>query len=410
MKISFRYSMACLILVSLVVVSCNNNKKKLNERQTLWRKDKIPYGTRYAFENLRYLFPKADIITDRSAPMDKGLFPESDKQLKASLEANNGNTARIIICNSIFPTDDEVQAMLGYVWEGNQLFLSAHEFDPVLLDSLKLDVEPWSYQQDSSTVSLRNPDDFESKLSFTYPGKAEGSYFSSMDSTYTTILGYNEKGKANFIKINYTNGGAIYFHLEPLAFSNFFLLHKKNRHYYELALSQIPERVKLVNWNDYFRDNSEGKSVSTISKSFKWVMSQPPLAWSMWILLSLFVLIYLLGTKRRQRLIPVITPLKNSSLDFVKTIGQLYYQKRDHRNLALKISTHFLDHIRTRYNIPTSHLNEHFVERLAFKAGVEKQEVESIVASIHRMNISDSISEIELLQFNRIIENFYKNT
>ena len=123
-------------------------------------------------------------------------------------------------------------------------------------------------------------------------------------------------------------------------------------------------------------------------------MSQPPLAWSMWILLSLFALIYLLGTKRRQRLIPVIPPLKNSSLDFVKTIGQLYYQKRDHRNLALKISTHFLDYIRTRYNIPTSHLNEHFIDRLSFNAGVEKQEVEKIITAIHLVNMAERISEM----------------
>jgi len=409
MKQSIRWSMIGFLFFSMCLLACNNKKKQLNERQTLWRKDKIPYGTRYAFDNLHSIFPKAEIIVDKAAPVDKGLFPESDKKLQAALEANKGNSARIIICNAIYPTDEEVLAMLGYVWEGNQLFLSAHQFDKLLLDSMKLEVES-SYESDEPTYSIRNPDDFDSSLHFTYPGKGAASYFSKLDTNYTTILGYNKEGKANFIKVNYTNGGAIYFHLEPLAFSNFFLLYKKNKRYYELALSQIPERVKLVNWNDYFRDNHEGESISTIRKSFQWVMSQPALAWSMWILLILFALIYLLGTKRRQRIIPVMPALKNSSLDFVKTIGQLYYQKRDHRNLAIKISTHFLDHIRTRYNIPTSHLNEQFVEKLAFKTGVEKTQVEAIVTAIHRMNTANNVSEMELLQFNHLIENFYKNT
>jgi hypothetical protein len=269
-------------------------------------------------------------------------------------------------------------------------------------------VSDFNSAKKSIGISIINHDDYEDTLRFAYPGKINRSFFSDMDTTYTTILGFNEYGNANFLKINYTNGGAIYFHLEPMAFSNFFLLHKNNKEYYDLALSQIPKRVKLVNWNDYFRDNNEGKSISTISKSFKWVMSQPALAWSLWILLSLFLLIYLLGTKRRQRLIPLITPLKNSSLDFVKTIGQLYYQKRDHRNLAIKISTHFLDHIRSRYGIPTSHLNEEFVQKLAFKSGVDFSTVDEIVQAIHRISISDSITEMDLLLFNHTLENFYK--
>ena len=52
-----------------------------------------------------------------------------------------------------------------------------------------------------------------------------------MDSTITTILGKDEYGRANFVKLDYEGGGSLYLHLAPLAFSNFFLLHKENKAY-----------------------------------------------------------------------------------------------------------------------------------------------------------------------------------
>jgi hypothetical protein len=88
--------------------------------------------------------------------MTSGLFPENDKKLQASLEANKGNTARIIICNSIYPTDKEVLALLNYVWEGNQLFLSANNFDGLLLDSLKLKVSDYNSSKKSMGISINN--------------------------------------------------------------------------------------------------------------------------------------------------------------------------------------------------------------------------------------------------------------
>jgi hypothetical protein len=49
-------------------------KEKLDERVSLWRNDKIPYGTYYAYQNLSEIFPGADIqVTKRSPDRFKGL-------------------------------------------------------------------------------------------------------------------------------------------------------------------------------------------------------------------------------------------------------------------------------------------------------------------------------------------------
>jgi hypothetical protein len=68
-------------------------------------------------------------------------------------------------------------------------------------------------------------------VGYTYPGMFSENHFDSVDTRYCKILGKDEKGQANFIRISYGHNGAIYVHLEPMAFSNFFLLHKENKSY-----------------------------------------------------------------------------------------------------------------------------------------------------------------------------------
>ena len=108
-------------------------------------------------------------------------------------------------------------------------------------------------------------------------------------------------------------------------------------------------------------------------------MAQPALATALWLLLALVGLILLFESKRRQHSIPVRAPLRNTSLDFVKTIGRLYFQRKDNRNLAIKMTNHWLEYIRSRYTLPTSKLDGEFEKRLSFKTGIDIEEIHTIV-------------------------------
>jgi ABC-type Zn uptake system ZnuABC Zn-binding protein ZnuA len=118
----------------------------------------------------------------------------------------------------------------------------------------------------------------------------------------------------------------------------------------------------------------------------------------------------LLNVKRNQRTIPVIEKPKNESLDFVKTIGKLYYEKQDHLNLAQKMCTYFLEHIRSKYFINTSNLNNTFIEQLSGKSGVTQAEVEQLVSSIQAIQIANQISQQQLNFYYQQFNQFYKNT
>jgi hypothetical protein len=53
----------------LLLWGCNGfSGKKMDERITLRKGDKIPYGTYVAYENLQYMFPVADIKVSQESP------------------------------------------------------------------------------------------------------------------------------------------------------------------------------------------------------------------------------------------------------------------------------------------------------------------------------------------------------
>ena len=396
-----------LILALTSFAGCNfDNKKKLNRRVTLWRKDKIPYGAYYAYENMQYMFPYAKITINKTSPArNVEFYPAAYSTTEES--SSKSKKAYVIISPQVIPNEYEISAMMSFVGDGNYIFISTFYISDSLLKSInkKTSVagEMLSFK-DTLRVQIKNPIDY-SRIAFEYPGNSYDSYISSLDSDYASILGTNEGGQPNFIKFTYKGGGAIFLHLAPMTFTNFFLLYKDNKSYYDIAFSYLPKSITEIKWDDYFRY----PNYSNFS-SLKFLLSNLSFKWAFWLLLLLFLLIYLFESKRKQRIIPVIAPLRNTSLDFVRTIGRLYYQRRDNLNLANKMSAHFLGHVRTKYNLQTSFLDQEFTDRLSYKSGYNKESVSNIVEHIKSIQQQQLISDEDLISFNKEIEQFYKQT
>lgn len=375
----------------------------MNERVTLWRKDKNPYGTYYAFKNLNFVFPRAEIGVNRSSPADYSFYPQTNY---SGLAGKTGaRIGYIIISPRVIPDDREINALLNFVGSGHQVFISSLYIGDSLLEKLSVaagGLENFFSQQDSLKLSIEDPFTSEAQP-FQYPGRALDNAAVRIDSQYTNILGRDKRGRPNFIKFSYKGGGAIFLHFAPLAFSNFFLLHKNNKMYYDLALSYMSPALTEIKWDEYYRY----PRTSNFS-SLRYIMNNRSLRWAFWLVLLLFGIVYLVESKRRQRMIPVRPIQKNSSLDFVKTIGRLYAQRRDNGNLASKMSIHFLDYVRNRYNISTMVLDEDFVHRLSYKSGFDKQELKSLVESIQTLSNDPELEDDALLNFNKQIEAFYK--
>lgn len=379
----------------LLLVSCETGSKQLNRRITLSRHDDIPYGAKVAYELLPHLFPNADLSTmNNEDPVPIGA-------------TSSANRVLLIVSPSVVADDVDIPKIMNFVQQGNQLFISANRISENLLKELSIRAtrdDRLGGEPDSLTVGVYGPVDSAYRV-FSYPGDSYDNYITKLDTQYTSVLGRDGRGRPDFIRLTYKGGGAIYLQFAPLAFSNFFLLHKGNVAYYENALSNLPADTREIIWDEYYRyDHTRNFS------AFQYILRHPALQWAFWLLLLLFAVIYIFDSKRRQRQIPVMSPLSNTSLDFVRTIGRLYFQRRDNHNLAMKMVTHFQDQVRTRFHLPVTALDEAFVDRLAYRTGYPKQSLTPLVDYMYQLPTKAYISDDELLDFHRQLEAFYQHT
>lgn len=389
----------------LFATGSKNKEKKFDERITLRRQDKIPYGTYVAYRNLKHIFPKASIYTNKYEP---GYWD--------SLSMYDSHQLLVVVCGRFDADEEEMKRLISFTENGNDVFISAMKIsqaaEEIIMGSTNGFMLPGNFGNDlvdagdTMNVSLSDPP-FGKTLKYSYPGKPYGSVFTKINEETTDVLGEGE-GQTNFIHLR-AGKGNIYIHLSPLVFSNYFILHKNNIEYYERALSVIQPDITKVVWDEYYLNKRSSDSNPEKGKSWLTVLFRYP-ALKAALLTAIFTLLLyvLLEMRRKQRYIPVITKPRNDSLDFVKTIGRLYYDKGDHKNLCRKMGAYFLEHVRNKYKLPTGSLDEEFVKNLQFKSGAEESEIRGIVSFIKYLDEAVVIKHNQLTDFHKQLESFYK--
>jgi predicted nucleic acid-binding protein len=169
-------------------------------------------------------------------------------------------------------------------------------------------------------------------------------------------------------------------------------------------MSYIPHDIESVIWDDHYRHSNRKNDYAAL----KVFMGDVHLRYALYLALLAFGLLLFSEVKRRQRIVPVITPVQNSSLDFVQTIGRLYHQRKDNRNLAEKMIVNFKEFVRTKYTLDTNFLNEKFIETLSYKSGIAQAEIQQLIYTMHAVAIDIDLSDANLMAFNRQLEKFYK--
>jgi hypothetical protein len=112
----------------------------------------------------------------------------------------------------------------------------------------------------------------------------------------------------------------------------------------------------------------------------------------------------LFNAKRRQRVIPITEPVKNTTVEFAKTIGNLYFIEQNHKDIAEKKIVYFLEKIRKEYYLETTVLDETFINRLHQKTSKEKVDIVKAITKINYIKNSSTLSEKDLVELNTLIE------
>jgi len=383
-----------VLLLSVIVIIDINAPKPINWTPTYSLSDKNPLGMYVFNEEIDSLLKDRKIKKINITPYEY-LEPLYDYDSLVNTYEAKGT---FLIINGFSVLDSESITELFYFADhGNDVFISMKSFPDQLLDSLKIAIGTDFEYTDKSKLWVANPELGEAK----YPLK-EGignTYFSKIDTLNTTVLGYqgNKDKNINFIKVPYKNGN-FYLHSQPAAFTNFHLLKDNHSEYASKVLSYLPKQD--VYW--YTKD-IYGNSIS--QSPLRFIFSQPALKSAWYLLLLGFVVFIIFNAKRKQRIVPIIKPLENTTIDFTKTIGNLYFQEGNHDNIMDKKIIYFLDKIRQDYLLDTNILDDQFIKKLQLKTGKNLEDIKRVVYLInhHRKGNFESV-ESDLIELNSIIE------
>lgn len=386
------------MLIFLVLTTPHPAGRKMDERITLRQKDKIPYGTYAAYQMLPPLFPGATTSIDKLSPLD-WLY---------ALEKDTGQ-AMILTAVTFEPDESELVEINRFIEKGNYVFIIANSLSYEAAQhfgSSGSGAVFYLQPGDSLTVQLSHPP-YKQQTSFLYPGKKWDSYFSQTDKYLSRTMGTDATGHPNFIQLQ-SGKGKLFVHLAPLAFSNYFLLHKKNVEYFQKVVSVIPPTVTNVVWNEYFLTRRKKNESEPGMLNVLWLY--PSFRWALLTAIITLALYTIIESQRRRSYIPAFVKPANDSLDFVRTLGRLYYDQKDHTNLARKMAAVFLDAVRNRYHLSTQNLDADFVAELHNKSGYDAAQLRTIVAFIEYVQADNGINEEQLAHFHQQLETYYQNT
>ena len=220
------------------------------------------------------------------------------------------------------------------------------------------------------------------------------------------ILGYiesdNNKVGINFIQVPFGKGN-FYLHSEPLILTNYHLLKPEGHKYVENVFSYLPNEKTI-----WFIENYNKKRES--QSPLRFILQNDNLRHAWQLLLVGLLLFALFNIRRKQRIVPIIEPLKNKSVEFVKSIGNLYLQEGTPHDMTLKKIQYFLNKVRLDLMIDTQHLDDNFIKKLHLKTGKNIELIQEAVDLINKIqNQHIQVKHSDLAKINEVLDKILKS-
>jgi hypothetical protein len=349
------------------------------------KNDKIPLGTFILWEQLQRYYPNSEIF-------------EVNTPIYNSIDPDSFINTTFFFCDAEFEPDKlDLETLYSFVKNGNHAVISTQKFSQRLLDTLKLKTKYHQFLFDSVYYQINQ---FPTQK-FEAEGERVKLFFSSYDSAQTKVLAKDSKGRPTFIKTRFGDG-FFYMNTTPAMLANYNLLKAENYKYVNAFFAALP--LGNIIWDEYYKTGRR-----MVRTPIRYILSHEALRYAWFTLAATVLLFIIFQSKRRQRIIPVIPPMKNDTLHFIHTIGSLYYQNGDHKDLSEKIIRFFFTDIRMKYQLNALNQNEDFISQLSKKSGVNIVELHSLFDEISTMKRRKAVTEEQLLTLNKKIELFFQS-
>ncbi|NOU59164.1 DUF4350 domain-containing protein [Marinifilum caeruleilacunae] len=380
---------AILILLFLVELFA---PRPIDWTQNFNADDKRPFGSYLIMDLMKEeLFPNKEIEV-QSVPVFN--YPREELILPPK--------NYIYITNSLDMKDWDVDRLIKLAEEGNQIFIAASSISFALADTLGISITPTVlFENLKKTKRIQS---FENrKIAYKKTYKFEKAFdMISIDQFHKdsiVVLGRDQEKNIQFVKKKFGKGN-VFFSCQPLAFTNYNVLADNNADYIAGAFSYLPNNA--VVWDEYYKPTRLLRTSSPI----RYLLTHPPLKLGIYLLLICLIFLLIFQGKRQERIVPVVKPLRNTSLDFIQTLGTLYYTRKNHKDIAVKKFKYFKEYIRSRYHIDFKRNN---IKELSSRSGLPEKTLLMLLEQSSSIESLTHLTQEGLEDFHSKIEYIYKN-
>ncbi|NNE29045.1 MAG: DUF4350 domain-containing protein [Saprospiraceae bacterium] len=415
----FVISGVALIIVLCFYIFLRNDGKTYNWLEHYKTQNKDPYGL-YILERL--------LVTD-STRLDEFSL-DKDLTMLDSLEKDHNY---IHIDQGLLLDSVQLDRLMNFVNRGNHAFISGKSFPKPIAEQIFIETcegYGWTdfiFARDSfTTMNLEHPN-LADTIGFDYryfyfhtPRDYDWHYidpdFFCAENYSPEILGSLDEFFPNFARKKYGEG-YFYLHTTPLAFTNIQLLDEQGLAYASKVFSHLGPGETYLDRENGISDllsrrlNDQESFASDLFSEgpLQFILSQASLKWAWYSLVLMGLMFLLFRTKRRQRIIPILEENRNSSLEFISTIGSLYFLQKDNRRLSDQMGKLFLGYIREHYDLPTSQLDERFEDRLHGKSDIPKSHISKLLTIWKNLESASFVSDNTLAEFHNSLNYFYRH-
>lgn len=357
--------LAVILLAYLLVIY--SSPKPTDWTVTHSRYDKNPYGG----------FILADLLP--------GMFDSVSYTRQTVYEWGNATPNLLVLAEELNLTDVDYEAMETSIREGAFVMLSAQS---LFMDSSGFTMKPFASMPGGKRQASIHGQVYEMSPKILH------SVFDEVDSAWQVEASLTLEGQEPILISKRIGEGRLYVSSTPLAFTNYALIESYG--YAEQLLNRLPSSALSVT---LFYQLGKGGSRSEL----RYVVSQPALRWATYLVIGLGVVLLVVDSRRKQRKVPVIKPLANTTQTYVKTLGALFYREKNYYKASDRIIAHFLQHLSQKY-FRKPVFDEDYYSYLSQVLPAEKVDVVRLFDYIQELRTAQSASQESLEHLYRLIK------
>ena len=320
---------------------------------------------------------------------------------------NKTNQNLVIITESFIPGEDEAADLGTWVEQGNTLFVSASYFSGDFKRQFGFDFdEPPVVTQFEIRNNISYPMSFNfsgdsTRYKFVFPW-IYANLHPKVESDTVMCASLVNSAETQVVCIRFDIGfGHVYIHGAPYLFTNYCL--------HSIEAVELAERTILnLPLADTYWDEYNKPGVNNASDEMSVLFGHEALRKSWQVIVLLMILYVLFKGKREQKPIAVLEPPFNQSVEFISTLGMLYYEKRNNQDILLKRWYFLQRKLAQRYSISDLPDSVLFAEKMKMASEISDSEL-SVLSKYYRfVKENKSIDGRNALKISREIDKFYE--